>query len=66
FDKYRINRSTGAFILIDKLTNATVGAGMVHQPLTDQTSVAGEVSEFEKNLNAYVRKHFPHWGAKEV
>lgn len=66
FDKYRINRSTGAFILIDKLTNATVGAGMVHQPLTDQTAAPGEVSEFEKNLNAYVRKHFPHWGAKEV
>ncbi len=66
FDKYRINRNTGAFILIDKLTNATVGAGMVHQPLTDQTAAPGEVSEFEKNLNAYVRKHFPHWGAKEV
>lgn len=66
FDKYRINRNTGAFILIDKQTNATVGAGMVQQPLNDEPAKPGEVSEFEKNLNAYVRKHFPHWGAKEV
>ncbi len=28
-DPYRVNRATGAFILIDRLTNATVGAGMV-------------------------------------
>ena len=29
FDAYRRNRSTGAFIMIDRLTNATVGAGMI-------------------------------------
>jgi bifunctional enzyme CysN/CysC len=29
FDGYARNRSTGAFILIDRLTNATVGAGMI-------------------------------------
>jgi bifunctional enzyme CysN/CysC len=28
-DEYRRNRATGAFILIDEATNATVGAGMV-------------------------------------
>lgn len=33
FDSYRENRGTGNFILIDRLTNATVGAGMIHQPL---------------------------------
>jgi bifunctional enzyme CysN/CysC len=33
FDSYRENRGTGAFIVIDRLTNATVGAGMMHQPL---------------------------------
>jgi bifunctional enzyme CysN/CysC len=33
FDSYRENRATGSFILIDRLTNATVGAGMIHQPL---------------------------------
>ncbi|MCP5345540.1 MAG: sulfate adenylyltransferase subunit CysN [Gammaproteobacteria bacterium] len=29
FDSYESNRSTGSFIIIDRLTNVTVGAGMV-------------------------------------
>jgi bifunctional enzyme CysN/CysC len=29
FDPYRKNRATGSFILIDRLTNNTVGAGMI-------------------------------------
>ena len=29
YDPYKINASTGAFILIDRLTNTTVGAGMI-------------------------------------
>ena len=29
FDAYRQNRTTGAFILIDRLRNGTVGAGMI-------------------------------------
>jgi hypothetical protein len=29
FDDYRRSRSTGSFVLIDPLTNATVGAGMI-------------------------------------
>jgi bifunctional enzyme CysN/CysC len=28
-DAYRRNRSTGAFVIIDRLTNATIGAGMI-------------------------------------
>jgi bifunctional enzyme CysN/CysC len=29
FDAYRKNRATGAFVVIDRLTNRTVGAGMI-------------------------------------
>jgi bifunctional enzyme CysN/CysC len=29
FDAYRRNRATGSFIMIDRLSNATVGAGMI-------------------------------------
>jgi bifunctional enzyme CysN/CysC len=29
YDAYRRNRGTGSFIIIDRLTNATVGAGMI-------------------------------------
>jgi bifunctional enzyme CysN/CysC len=32
FDPYAVNRSTGAFILIDEATNETVGAGMLDDP----------------------------------
>jgi hypothetical protein len=32
FDSYGKNRSTGSFILIDPITNETVGAGMILQP----------------------------------
>jgi len=34
FDDYRRNRGTGAFVIIDRLTNITVGAGMI----VDRTS----------------------------
>jgi len=34
FDDYRRNRTTGAFIMIDRLTNATVGAGMITERRT--------------------------------
>ena len=30
FDSYQENRATGAFIIIDRLTNVTVGAGMIN------------------------------------
>lgn len=66
FDKYKTNRKTGAFIIIDRMTNVTVGAGMVAQPLVEKTEEKHEVSELERDLNAFVRKHFPHWGAKEI
>ena len=33
FDAYRDNRASGSFILIDRMSNATVGAGMIEAPL---------------------------------
>ncbi len=66
-DPYNNNRATGAFIVIDRLTNITVGAGMVESLLSDSTSQApSEYSEFEREFNTLVRKHFPHWGAKDI
>jgi bifunctional enzyme CysN/CysC len=32
FDPYEVHPTTGSFILIDRLTNATVAAGMLHGP----------------------------------
>ncbi|WP_262965557.1 sulfate adenylyltransferase subunit CysN [Methylobacter psychrophilus] len=36
FDAYKINKGTGAFIIIDRLTNGTVGAGMITGAVTDE------------------------------
>ena len=65
-DKYQENPVTGGLIFIDRLTNVTVGAGMVREPNTEATAVASEFSAFELELNALVRKHFPHWGARDL
>lgn len=36
FDPYRRNRSTGAFIIVDRITNVTVAAGMITAHDTDK------------------------------
>ncbi|MBT1449902.1 sulfate adenylyltransferase subunit CysN [Glaciecola sp. XM2] len=64
-DAYTDNRATGAFIVIDRLTNGTVGAGMVIAQ-NESTYSASKYSEFELEFNALVRKHFPHWGAADI
>jgi len=64
FDAYEANRLTGAFIIIDRLTNVTVGAGMVAQSIDGGEQA--DYSAFEKEFNALVRKHFPHWEAKKI
>jgi len=49
FDPYSLNRSTGSFILLDPLSNATVGAGMIREDLTPQQVSNGQpVSAAEK------------------
>ncbi|WP_018415258.1 sulfate adenylyltransferase subunit CysN [Teredinibacter turnerae] len=65
-DAYQKNRATGAFIVIDRLTNITVGAGMAIEALASAAATKGDYSEFEVELNALVRKHFPHWDAKKI
>ncbi|MFQ2292585.1 sulfate adenylyltransferase subunit CysN [Aeromonas enteropelogenes] len=65
FDPYQEIRDTGSFILIDRLTNVTVGAGMIVEGLAAK-AVKGQYSEFEIELNALVRKHFPHWQALAI
>jgi sulfate adenylyltransferase subunit 1 len=64
FDAYEDNRLTGAFIIIDRLTNVTVGAGMITQSI--EGGEQADYSAFEKEFNALVRKHFPHWEAKKI
>jgi sulfate adenylyltransferase subunit 1 len=64
-DSYQKNQGTGSFIIIDRLSNTTVGAGMIIDEAAS-TDNEGEFSEFELEFNALVRKHFPHWQAVDI
>ncbi|MBE4573755.1 sulfate adenylyltransferase subunit CysN [Vibrio navarrensis] len=65
-DNYQECADTGGFIIIDRLTNVTVGAGMVSESLAAVAQASGDFSSFEVELNALIRKHFPHWDAKDL
>jgi len=65
-DTYQQNPVTGGLIFIDRLSNVTVGAGMVREPLSSTQQTPAEFSAFELELNALVRRHFPHWGARDL
>ncbi|WP_241612476.1 sulfate adenylyltransferase subunit CysN [Rosenbergiella epipactidis] len=66
-DPYAENPVTGGLIFIDRLSNVTVGAGMVYQTRSlDAAQSTGQFSAFELELNELVRKHFPHWDAKNL
>ncbi len=64
-DPYDQNRNTGAFIIIDRISNGTVGAGMIVDKITTENKTS-EFSEFELELNTLVRKHFPHWQSLDL
>jgi bifunctional enzyme CysN/CysC len=44
FDEYRMNRSTGSFILVDPATNLTVAAGMITGAGGEPTTVTDELA----------------------
>jgi len=48
FDNYLENKATGSFIIIDRLTNVTVGAGMIDSAAEDQTANWEPVSQAER------------------
>ncbi|MDZ4790005.1 MAG: sulfate adenylyltransferase subunit CysN [Hyphomicrobiales bacterium] len=48
FDPYSENRTTGGFILIDKLSNATVGAGLIQFPLRRAANVHWQALDLDK------------------
>ncbi len=65
FDSYRQNRTTGSFIIIDSLTNATLGAGMIQAPLAGSVDALPSPSAQSPetpvtNLERYQRHgHYP-------
>ncbi len=69
-DKYQENRQTGSFIVIDRVTNNTVGAGMVidvsKRENDDTITAHRQYTDAEVALNQYIREHFPEWGCKKI
>ena len=59
FDPYRDNRDTGGFILIDRFTNATVGAGMIDFSLMRATNVHWQALDVNKQARAAMKGQKP-------
>jgi bifunctional enzyme CysN/CysC len=59
FDPYRENRDTGGFILIDRFTNATVGAGMIDFSLMRATNVHWQALDINKQARAAMKGQKP-------
>jgi bifunctional enzyme CysN/CysC len=59
FDAYEANRETGAFIIVDRYTNETVGAGMIVFALRRATNIHPEHLAIEKEPRARLKHQHP-------
>ena len=69
-DSYKENPLTGSFIVIDRITNNTVGAGMIvglsRRDIGEKTLNSKNYSQAEKELNSYIRKYYPEWDCRAI
>ena len=59
FDPYTDNRDMGGFVLIDRFTNATVGAGMIEFGLRRATNVHWQALDVDVETRARLMGHKP-------
>ncbi|MDP3907391.1 sulfate adenylyltransferase subunit CysN [Novosphingobium sp.] len=59
FDAYTTNRTLGGFILIDKLSNRTVGAGMLHFSLRRAQNVHWQALDVTRAAHAALKHQQP-------
>jgi bifunctional enzyme CysN/CysC len=55
FDPYGKNQDTGGFILIDRMTNATVGAGLIHFALRRSQNIHWQSVDINKTARAALK-----------
>jgi bifunctional enzyme CysN/CysC len=55
FDAYAINQDMGGFILIDRMSNATVGAGLIHFALRRAQNVHWQALEVTRESHAQIK-----------
>ena len=58
-DPYHENRATGSFILIDRFTNATVGAGLIRKPLQHAANIHWQTITINKQRRAALKEQQP-------
>ncbi|MBM3661084.1 MAG: sulfate adenylyltransferase subunit CysN [Actinobacteria bacterium] len=59
FDPYRDNRDTGGFIVIDRMTNTTVAAGMLHFALRRADNVPWQEIEVNREARSVLKGQQP-------
>jgi len=59
FEAYADNPTLGGFILIDKLTNATVAAGMLHFSLRRAQNVHWQATDIDREMRANLKNQRP-------
>ena len=59
FDPYTENRDMGAFILIDRLSNATVACGMIDFALRRSTNIHWQALQVDKAARAALKRQKP-------
>ena len=59
FDPYAENRDTGGFILIDRMTNGTIGAGLIHFALRRSQNIHWQAIEVDKRAHAALKGQRP-------
>ena len=59
FDPYSVNRDTGGFIIIDRFTNQTVGAGMVDFSLRRASNIHWQELQVDKAQRAAMKEQSP-------
>lgn len=59
FDAYRDNRDMGGFVIIDRMTNTTVGAGMIDFALRRADNVHWQAIEVNKEAHASMKGQKP-------
>ncbi|MCJ0907009.1 sulfate adenylyltransferase subunit CysN [Rhodococcus sp. ARC_M6] len=59
FDPYTDNRDMGGFILIDRLTNGTVGAGLIKHSLRRSDNIHWQAVDVDANAHTRLKGHKP-------
>jgi len=66
-DTYEQNKQMGSFIVIDRITNSTVAAGMIMDIVElNDVKENKKYTKAEIALNLYIRENFPEWRCRSI